>query len=226
MKRILFLTACCLWALNAQAQIEAYTTWPYYYSDFQEGKLTLSNGQTRIMPINIHLLKGDLHFIDEKGIIQMAPAGQFSAVQIGEDYFRRVGGYLMKITAGPDEKNYVAVRRIADLTALNETGGAYGVSSTTASTQRITSVDMPGMVNTSHMELMQNKENGKKLKIKAEYYVVLDGKDVRASKKDFSEAIGADRTPAFKQFLKKNKINWKDEQSLLKLFDFLAEQTK
>ena len=75
MKRILLLTACWLLALPALAQIDAYTTWPYYYPDFQQGTLTLSNGQTRVMPINIHLLKGDLHFVDEKGIIQMAPTG-------------------------------------------------------------------------------------------------------------------------------------------------------
>ncbi|MBQ6958392.1 MAG: hypothetical protein IJP77_07530 [Bacteroidales bacterium] len=223
MKRILLLTACWLLALPALAQIDAYTTWPYYYPDFQQGTLTLSNGQTRVMPINIHLLKGDLHFVDEKGIIQMAPAGQFSAVQIGEDVFRRVNGYLMKITPGPDDKNFVAVRSLADLTALNETGGAYGVSSTTSSTQRITSVDMPGFVNTSHMEQFQHRESGKKLKIKKEFYVVVDGQAIKASKKEVTEAFGADRADAFKQFLKKNKINWKDEQSLLKLFDFLAQ---
>ena len=223
MKRILLLAACWLLAFPALAQIEAYSTWPYYYPDFQQGTLTLSNGQTRVMPINIHLLKGDLHFVDDKGMIQMAPAGQFSSVQIGDDFFKRVNGYLMKITPGPDEKNFVAVRSIVDMTSLNETGGAYGTSSTTASTQRITSVDLPGFVNTNHMEQMQHRDSGKRLTIKNEYYVVIDGKAVKSSKKDVTEALGADRAAAFKQFLKKNKINWKNEQSLLKLFDFLAE---
>lgn len=223
MKRILLLTACCLLALPALAQIDAYTTWPYYYPDFQQGTLILSNGQKRVMPINIHLLKGDLHFVDEKGMIQMAPAGQFSSVQIGDDLFRRVDGYLMKITPGPDEKNYVAVRSIADLQALNETGGAYGTPATTASTQRITSVDMPGFVNTNHMEQYQHRESGKKLKIKNEYYVVINGNAVKATKKEVAEAIGPDLADAFKQFLKKNKINWKNEQSLLTLFTFLNQ---
>ncbi|MGX8708063.1 MAG: hypothetical protein ACSW72_04840 [Bacteroidales bacterium] len=223
MKRIFLLIACWAMALTAQAQIEAYTTWPYYYPDFQEGTMTLNNGQTRKMPINIHLLKGDLHFIDGKGMIQMAPAGQFSAVQIGDDVFRRVGGYLMKVTPGPDEKNYVAVRSTIDMSALNETGGAYGTPATTASTQRITSIDLPGFVNTSHMEQFQNRESGKKVKIKNEYFVVIDGNAVKATKKDFSDAIGSERAAAFKQFLKKNKINWKNEESLVKLFDFLAE---
>ena len=223
MKRIFLLMACCALALTAQAQIQAFTTWPYYYPEFTDGTMILSNGQKKTRPINIHLLKGDLHFIDEKGIIQMAPAGQFSAVQIGEDTFRRVGGYLMKITPGPDDKHFIAVRTIADLSVLNETGGAYGTPATTASTQRITSVDMPGFVNTSHMEIMQNKENGKKLTVKNEYYVVIGGNAIKATKKDIAEAIGSERAGAFKQFLKKNKINWRDEQSLLKLFDFLAE---
>jgi len=223
MKRFLLLTFFWSLALTAHAQIQAYTTWPYYYPDFQQGTLILSNGQERIMPINIHLLKGDLHFIDAKGVIQMAPAGQFSAVVIGEDTFRRVGGYLMKITPGPDEQHFVAVRSIADMTAVNETGGAYGTPATTASTQRITSIDLPGFVNTSHMEMMQNRESGTKLKIKQEYYIVIDGNAVKATKRDFTAAVGSEKSAALKAFLKKNKINWKDEQSLLKLFDFLSE---
>ncbi|MBO4536479.1 MAG: hypothetical protein J5702_04655 [Bacteroidales bacterium] len=223
MKRILLLMACCAFALSAQAQIQAYTTWPYYYTEFQDGVMILSNGQQKKMPINIHLLKGDLHFIDDKGIIQMAPAGQFAAVQIGNDTFRRVGGYLMKITPGPDEKHFVAVRSIADLSVLNETGGAYGTPATTASTQRITSVDLPGFVNTNHMEQMQRRETGKKLTIKNEYYVVVNGNAIKATKKDFTAAVGPEKAAELKAFLKKNKINWKDEQSLLKLFDFLAE---
>lgn len=223
MKRFILLLACWSLSLCAWAQTEAYTTWPYYYPDFQKGTLTLSNGQTRVMPINIHLLKGDLHFVDEKGLIQMAPAGQFSAVQIGEDVFRRVNGYLMKITSGPDDKHFVAVRTLADLTALNETGGAYGTPATTASTQRITSIDMPGFVNTNHMEQFQHRDSGKKLKIKNEYYIVIDGQAIKASKKEVTEAVGADRAADFKQFLKKNKINWKDEQSLLTLFEFFKQ---
>ena len=222
MKRLLLLTLLGLAAVTAHAQIDASTNWPYYYPDFQKGTLTLSNGQTRVMPINIHLLKGDLHFIDDKGLIQMAPAGLFSSVTIGVDTFRRVNGYLMKITPGPDEKNFIAVRSTADLSRLNETGGAYGTSSTTASTQRLTSIDLSGQINTSHMELMQNRDNGKKLTIKNEYFVVIDGKAVKASKKDMTEAAG-ERSAEFKQFLKKNKINWKDPQSLLSLFSFFNQ---
>ena len=223
MKRFFLLLVGMLLALSASAQIEAYNTWPYQYFDFQNGTMTLTNGQHRVMPVNIHLLKGDLHFIDDKGLIQMAPAGQFSAVQIGDDLFRRVNGYLMQITPGPDDKNFVAVRHLADLQALNETGGAYGTPATTASTQRITSVDMPGFVNTNHMEQKQHRENGQKLKIKTEYYIVIDGTAVKATKKDVSEFVGPDRAAEFKAFLKQNKINWKDEQSLLTLFTFFKQ---
>jgi len=223
MKRFLLLITALVLAVPALAQINAYTTWPYYYPEFQPGTVTLFNSRAKEMPVNIHLLKGDLHFLDEKGLIQMIPTGQFRTVQIGDDCFTWVEGSLMRVVPGPDEKNYVAVYSVADLTALNETGGAYGTPATTASTQRITSVDLPGFVNTNHMEQMQNRETGRKLKIKNEYYVVIDGKAVKAGKKQVTEAMGPERAASFKQFLKKNKINWKDEQSLLTLFDFLGE---
>ena len=223
MKKTLLLLACLTIAVNAFAQIEAYTSWPYQYYDFQKGTLTLTNGQQQFMPVNIHLLKGDLHFIDDKEMIQMAPAGQFSSVQIGDDCFQRVKGYLMQVTPGPDEKNFVAVRHTIDMSAVNETGGAYGTPATTASTQRVTSIDLPGFINTSHMEQVQQRENGKKLKIKTEYYVVIDGKAVKATKKDIAAMVGTEKAAEFKAFLKKNKINWKNEQSLLTLFNFFKQ---
>ena len=73
------------------------------------------------------------------------------------------------------------------------------------------------------MEQMQRRETGKKLTIKNEYYVVVNGNAIKATKKDFTAAVGPEKAAELKAFLKKNKINWKDEQSLLKLFDFLAE---
>ena len=151
----------------------------------------------------------------------MAPAGQFSSVTIGEEQYRRVEGILMAVTPGPDERHFVAVRHTADLQSVNETGGAYGVSSATSSTRRITSVDMPGLLKTSHMELLQNRETGKKLSIKSEYFIVIDGKAVKANRRAVSEAIGRERATEFKQFLKNNKINWKKEESLLKVVEFL-----
>lgn len=220
MRRIFILLTC----LAASFPVFAQTTaWPYLYPDFQTGTIVMSDGKEQRATVNVHLLKGDLHFIDDKGVIQMAPAVQFTGVRIGEASFRRIEGYLMQVLPGPDEGNFIALRRTADLSALNETGGAYGVSSTTSSTRKITSIDLPGMVNTSHMEIMQNREYGQKLKIKSEYFIVLDGKVIKASKKDVGEAVSAERAAEFKQFLKKNKINWKDENSLLTLFDFFKQ---
>lgn len=218
MKRILLLAAILLTGtLAAQSPT---TTWPYRYPLFADGTLILTNGQEMTQKVNIHLLKGDLHFIDDKGLIQMAPAGQFSSVRIGTDTFRRVEGLLLRVVPGPDERNFVAVRQTVDLTSLNETGGAYGVSSATSSTRRVTSFDMDGTVNVSHKQLEKERENGRKVRIKTEYYLVLDGKLVKADKKDAAAAAGPERAEAFQQFLKNNKINWKNEQSLLTLFLF------
>ena len=73
------------------------------------------------------------------------------------------------------------------------------------------------------VEQMQHRDSGKRLAIKTEYYVVIDGDVVKAIKKDVMEAIGPEKKAAFKAFLKKNKINWKNEQSLLTLFDFFNQ---
>ena len=129
------------------------TTWPYIYPDFIAGELKTHSGVAKEGIFNVHLSKATLHFV-ENGIIREASSLEVFSVKIGQDYYANVGGTIMKVLARSD-KGFVAQEVLADFAALNNTGGAYGASSNSISTQALSSMEGIGGTrsNMNHMEL-------------------------------------------------------------------------
>lgn len=71
----------------------------------------------------------------------------------------------------------------------------------------------------NHMELKNNKDNGKELPLIKKNYIFVKGQKIFCTKKDVL-ALSVDRD-AVKSFLKANKIKFNDPQSVLILGDFL-----
>lgn len=220
MKRLLFLMLAGFVSLTLSAQ-EPTTTWPYLYPDFTDGVIYMRGGQKIPQKVNVHLAKGRIHYIDDKGVVRELNTQQVLFTEIGSDQYMVVNGDVMKVV-GNVEKGFVAIHTYIDFQRMNETGGAYGTSSTSSATKKLTSVETAG-ANVNHMELAQNRENGEEVFLKTNYYIVTGGKVYEASKKGIESQLPADKAAAYKSFLKEHKIAWKDPQSLLQLVDFLSE---
>ncbi|MBP5488931.1 MAG: hypothetical protein J6X77_05130 [Bacteroidales bacterium] len=197
------------------------TTWPYLYDNFKPGVIYLQGGAKSEVMMNVHLRHDQLHFIDND-LVKQADLSNTLIVSIGADSFIPSGGELRKIVA-QDDNGVVAVSLIGDFAASQETGGAYGASSESASTRKLSSYDANGQVNRNHMLLLQEKENGADLNIITTYYLIRSGDCVKATRKDVSASLSEEGQAAFKAWLKQNKIKWKDPQSLLKVVGFLSE---
>ena len=128
----------------------------------------------------------------------------------------------MKVLA-ESEHGIVAEETLADLTRLNETGGAYGSSSSSMATTALSSISMGPRINISHMELKNSKSEGKILPLTSRIYLLVGMDIIYATRKDVSQTAGVDKD-AFKLFCKEHKIKWKDPQSLLGVIDFLSGQ--
>lgn len=213
----LFLSLC---RISAQ-DFKPTTTWPYIYPDFIPGELREYDGGTHETQYNIHLGAGTLHFIED-GMIREASTAKIFSLRIGKDYYANVGGVMMKVLANSDN-GFVAQEIRADYAALNNTGGAYGSSSNSISTQALSSMEGIGgsRVNMNHMELKNAKEDGSILPTTTKLYLVLHDKVIFATKKDVNASYGIDKK-TFAAFLKENKVNWKDPQDLLHVIDFIA----
>lgn len=211
-----------LGSLSAQDS-EPTTTWPYIYPDFQTGELKQLTGAPVQGAFNIHILESRLHFIDGGMIREMQPS-EIISVKVGTDYYASVSGRMMKVLA-QSEMGFVAEEVLVDIARLNATGGAYGSSSNSISTMALSSLEGIGgtRANMNHMELKNSKNDGSVLPVIVKKYLVFPGYVVYAAKADVSKLVGIDKDE-LNAFLKENKVRWKDEQSLIKVLDFLSEK--
>lgn len=210
---------------SLHAQNEPTTTWPYLYSEFTDGELQMVQGSPKPGKYNIHLLHSTLHFIDGE-LIREAATFEIFSVKIGDDIYANVGGKMMKVLAKSDN-GFVAEESVADFAELNNTGGAYGSSSNSISTQALSSLEGIGGTrsNMNHMELKNSKHDGDILPLKVKIYLVVPGYQIYASKKDVSEISGIDKKHV-NAFIKEKQIKWKDPNSLLAIVDYLAKILK
>lgn len=209
---------CFFAAISAVQAQEPTTTWPYIFNDFQSSTIYLRTGGKMEYTANIHLGNSTLHYIDGNDVKE-SKSKDILLVSIADRKFMSVNGKLMEIVAEQDG-GFVAKLRVIDFTRLNETGGAYGASSNTLSTKALTSIEGIGSV-TNHALQVANKENGKELPLKSEYYIVAAGSVYPADKSLFLDLVPADKKQSVKEFVKKNKIRWSKPEDLIKLIDLL-----
>ena len=227
MKRILsFFLAVLVGGLTAAyaGDYVPTSTWPYLYEEFEDGQVLLREGTKKDVKLNLHLFRSSIHYIDDGMIKELSPMFVASA-RIGDDYFIQAGGSIKKILTS-NENGYVVEGVEIYLARLNETGGAYGSSSTTVSTSAYSSLEGIGGTNSStninHMELKNNKDKGKILPLVFKKYIVVGGKCLYATKKNVSEVVSDKK--AFNAYLKENKVKWNDPVSLLQIVNYFANE--
>lgn len=224
MRLFLVTTAFLAFCSTLAAQdYEPTSTWPYVCAEFTEGRFTDADGSVREMPFNVHIPTGHLHFI-AGGVIREMPSSPGCPVEIGDDTYVASGGRMMKVLAS-SENGLVVRDTEVDMARLCATEGAYGSSSNSSATTALSSVVMDARVNVSHMELKNSKNDGQVLPLTMKMYIVVGGRAVAASKKDVQDLPGISGRE-FGSFCKQNRIRWRNPESLLKIIDYIAKETK
>lgn len=221
MKKLLLFVIVLSAAVSSAAQSPT-TTYPYLYDQFTDGKVVLDGGRRESRKMNIHLRRGALHYIDG-GIIKEAFLADVIAVEIGNDVFVPVGGSMMKVVAKND-KGCIVQEILGDFEGSHESTGAYGVSSTSSATMKISSIQTDSQVNQNYMNILNEKDNGVSLKTEYNYYAVCGQYRVKATNKDIAACLPQGKEAEWKAFQKEHKIKWKNPHSLLTVLDFLLEQ--
>jgi hypothetical protein len=215
------LTCLVLSVLSVTAFSQEPTTrWPYLFPEFKTGFVEISEGTTISYALNIHLRHGQLHYLDADGIIKEATIEEVIGAQVGSDRFLQVKGEMMHVVA-QSEHGCVVEEVLGDFAALNETGGAYGSSSQTSATRKLSSIETDSQINQNHMILMQSRSDGKMLDLLKTYYFVYPGYVVKATRSEVEGIIPADRADAWKTWKKTHKVKWNQPESLISLLDFL-----
>lgn len=218
-KIVLFISILCFTtALQAQ---DITTMWPYKYSDFRNGTVYFINKKTLSAPVNVHLLKSTLHYLDNDQVKEVTTS-EIVLVQIDEDNYFMRDNQLMRVLSG-DSTGFVAELVLADFGALTESGGAYGSSSNVQATRKLSSLEIGGISITNHMELKSNKESGSLLPLNTKYFIVTPDAVYPATRKGIESQLPDNKKDSFKQFLKQNKVSWKRPESLSVLLNFFND---
>lgn len=222
MKRFLLTLAAALMGFFAAWSQEYSTAWPYLYNEFIPGEVLTLGGAKHEYLVNIHILQGRLHFIED-GLIKEAASKDVYKVIIGADEYVGVEQDIMKLVARADN-GFVVAHLLGDFESLNETGGAYGSSTTSAATRKLSSIEVQGRVNQNHMELREGRHDGQSVSLTTKYYIIIPGQPkILATKKGVEAAIGPERKAEFKAWLKSNKIKWNKPESIVNVISFIVQ---
>lgn len=221
MRRVTYIAIMLILSAAGLSAQSPTTTYPYLYDTFTDGTVVLIDGTKEQRQMNVHLRAGRLHYID-KGVVKEAFLTDVAAVEIGKDVFIPVQASVMKVVAKNDA-GCVVLESIGDFDGSMEATGAYGVSSTSSATMKLTSIQTDSQVNQNYMNILNEKEKGVILNVDTKLYVVTPTYKVRATKKDVEASLPADKAAQFKAFLKANKVKWNNPQSLLSVVSFLSE---
>ncbi|MCL1974130.1 MAG: hypothetical protein FWG54_04850 [Bacteroidetes bacterium] len=209
----------CLWVF---AQ-ECTTMWPYLYSDFTEGKVYFKSGKSETRFLNIHVYANKLHFIDGENICELIATDNISKVEIAKDAFVPLDGSFYQLLAQGNPGIYFVLLISGDFKSLYNDAGAYGSSSNSASTQKLSSIELGRFDgNMNHMNLKNNKDAGKDVPLLKKYFFISGMELIPARAKEVEKSLtDAAKKKEFNAFVKANKINWKKPEDLAKVLTLL-----
>lgn len=224
MKRFFIVMIVSLFCAAAAAQDYTPTVnWPYVNPDFYDGVLRQRGNKLSKARFNVHLGQGQLHILTD-GEIAEATISDVLSVTIGEEEFTNIGGKMMKVLA-QSEKGFVVEERLADYSAVIRNDGAYGGSNSNSAKGFSYDENFGNygyLITNNYEDLLSQKNDAEELPMTVQRYIVIDGLPTLAIRKNVAAMDGVDKK-AFSEFLKAEKINWKDPQDMLKVIDFLVK---
>lgn len=229
MKKVLFAFAALLSLFCvpsfAQGNYVPHEGWPLIYENFESGAARTKAGAlvTEAL-LNVSVIDGSLLYVDASGLIIKADMSSVFTAKVSDDVYVNIQGKLYKLLSELD-KGYVLSLTVVDEDKLGKADIGYGISSSTASVQNL-SVLLDGrsnLINKSVEQSIKNKFDTPELPVKLERYLYVNGRMVPASRNSLINYPGVDKKAAL-DFIKKEKIKWKDVSSLEKLVIFLDVQ--
>jgi len=219
MKKLSFLFISMLIIISAKGQEQvATTTWPYLYSEFTNGVIYFNDGKQAKRLLNFDIVNEQIHFIENELIKQLF-LNDISSIDIGTDTYVFWEQKAIRVFKA-EEKGFVGAFIKARLDQIHETGGAYGSSSTTQATRKLSSIEVSSRLNLNHVELQRDKSMGEPVNWEYDYHLFVNGNAYKASKRSLRKSLTRDQRTAFDKFLKGNKIKWDDPDGLINLLKF------
>lgn len=223
MKKFIIATIiACMATMGYAREYEPTEGWPYIFEDFVEGIVYYDNGKAESAQLNVHLLSNVLHFTDGENIMVVKDAARIDSVVCGNiKFLRRANNYVWQLHATP--RIVIGQTNECEVNYINDGGGAYGISTTSASTQNVSSFsDHGNMAALRYREMKEDHMNTRALHITQQIIFIIDDRQIcNANKRGVNDILDKEQKKLFKEFLKENKIKWKELDSLTLVAEFL-----
>src|SRR5688572_8358434 len=184
----------------------------YRFEQFTEGVCTLKNGIKSKARFNYHILNGEIEYINVKNdTLAIGIPEEIVDVTIGEknSFVYSNNSYLEIMASTPA---YKLAKRIR-VTLENDRKGGYGESAPASSQVNLKNVSMTnGLYHLSYDIAI----------LKTTVYYWLDGKNnlQPANKKNSMKLVSKGKQPKLEAWLDENKINFNNEEDLVRLLQF------
>ncbi len=223
MKHIILFVFVLILLFKVQSQqYDPTTKWPYLYENFTNGVIYFADNKKITANVNVHLLNSTLHYLKNESIFQIEPK-DLIRVEIGSDFFIYIDNQLSRVIK-QNNKNLLTAITKGDFDALFKSSGAYGMSANSSATRDLSSLEIGGLTNMNHRQMMVEKEYGQSLPVKKEYFFIIDNNAISASKKNLEKRLNPVMKAKLKIYLKQNRFRWNDEKQLGELLDFLLDE--
>ena len=211
-------------ALSAQRyqKYKPNTKWPYIYENFTDGIIYFDSNQKTKAQLNIHLWGNKLHYVSSDQKILEADDNEIIRVEIGEDAYIYNDRQLVKIL-DVEQNNLVVEVTKADFDVLFTGTGAYGSSLNSSASRDLSSLDLGGLDSPEFGRLLQEREDGRTISLKQQYFFIVNDKQIEANNKEVEKLLKDEDKDAWKTFSKQNKIKWKSVDSLKEVLHFICQ---
>lgn len=201
---------------------EPTTMWPYLFDDFTEATLYFRSQEKGHARVNIHLLRNDLHYLNGSKIYTTNEQDEIARIVLADSTaFVRCEEKFVEVL-GETPQALFGRWTNGDFDRLLQTKGAYGTSSSTSATNKLSSLPLGGVNNFNYDMMRIERENSQTLPLTSKMCFVIDGKMYNANKRTISKLLPESKRKEFNAFLKTNKVKWNKVEGLQQVLEFIS----
>ncbi len=213
---------CCSASLSWAEDFEPTEGWPYLFHDFEPATVYYHNTPAQSADVNVHLASNTLHFTDGTHIMEVSNPMQIDSVVCnnGKVLLRKGNYYVERIYA--TEHVILGHTKEIDYNAIGNDTNAYGIAATSSSARSVASFRNHGNIAAQrYNDMIANRTQTRTLPTINRTCIVTTTDLCHATKRGINEILTDDEKAKFKNFLKENKIKWKNIEHLKRVVNFL-----
>jgi len=188
-------------------------------SAFYGGKVVFKTGETSRNLFNYNMLNNNIFFLDEKDqAMQLTGLKDISAIFYGKrTFFPLNAREVVELVETFPDGSILAVKRKTEIKNKVEQRGAYGTSTATSATVRVTAID-----DVRPTTIAIDKTTEVEIFLRFQFFIINNNKFIAINKLKDLKKIYPEKWESILQYVDKNRINFDNKDQVIALIKFCA----